>query len=1233
MALQALEAIPEILAALRSGARANRRLRVLGAEGGYRGLLLARAMADPDAEGPLCYLAADDASARQVAADVGFFAGVPASELEQGGGRILLIPEIDVSPYGDVSPDPRSVGARLAALERLRANEAELIILSLRSALRKTIPVDAFASLCREWQTGGELGREEAAAFLVAAGYERVDTVGDPGSFAIRGGIMDLWVPIEHFPARIEWWGDEIERMRVFDPDTQRSLREIRRLRVHPVRETVVTGDRDLRRAVLELGDRVEIPTSKTRQVIDNLNAGVDFFGIDAITPVFHAALAPVWDHFPAGTRLYLDEPEALIGLGERMLDELEFDHRRALEVKHLVCAPHEFFVEREPLRAKLREAPVVGQRLDLYEPEAGPDAKDKRHLIRVELGGNHELKAKLEAARGHKGGELLRPVVDHIRKLGIHPNAEPKAAMLGGELDPSERDPWDVILVAPNLTHAERLTAMLRGYGLELDKPEAAQDRGPLHDLGGLALSAPRIRVLPGTLSEGFASEADRLLIVSEAEIFGAVARRKGRRRKRGGGLASLASLTVGDYVVHLIHGVGRYLGLTKLAAAGGGVLGDFVIVEYAGKDKLYLPVHRIGEIERFVAADAKPPKLDKMGGQSFEKKAGKIRSDVRQMAEELLQIYAQREALSGHAYPAPDEMYQEFEQTFPFEETPDQADAIDAVQRDLGAAQPMDRLVCGDVGFGKTEVALRAAFRVAAAGKQVAVLAPTTVLVQQHYLTFRERMESFPLRVGVLNRFASEADSKATVKAIAAGEIDVVVGTHRLLGRDVRFKDLGLVIIDEEQRFGVKQKERFKQLKTSVDMLTLTATPIPRTLHMSLLGLREISMITTAPVDRLAVRTYLTRHSDLVLDEGIRKELARGGQVFYVVPRILGIEEHAVRIRELVPEARVIVAHGQMPPEMLEQTMLDFVEHRADVLVSTTIIESGLDIPRANTMFIASADQFGLAQLYQLRGRIGRSKLRATCYLMVHSLERLAEDARRRLEAIQRHSELGAGFNVASQDLEIRGAGDLLGKRQSGSIQAIGFEAYARILGEAVAELRGDPILRETDPELVFDVPAFLPDSYVEDVGARLDFYRRLSTAADADEVRDVMEELHDRYGELPIEARHFGLMMACKSYGRRLRALALELKGMRLSIRLGPDTPLAGAVAVGLADATDGRVRLASGGERLVATIPNRTGRDCVRQLEVCESVLAELVTFARLDEAIGGRGRSPRAQSSS
>jgi transcription-repair coupling factor (superfamily II helicase) len=674
------------------------------------------------------------------------------------------------------------------------------------------------------------------------------------------------------------------------------------------------------------------------------------------------------------------------------------------------------------------------------------------------------------------------------------------------------------------------------------------------------------------------------------------------------------LTQLAVGDYVVHLLHGVGRYAGMTKLAVKG--VAADFALLEYQGRDKLYLPVHRIHEIERYTSAESgnKAPKLDKLGGTTFANKTKKIKREVRQLAEELLQIYAQREALDGHSFAAPDEHYAEFEATFPFEETPDQHDAISAVQGDLGSDRPMDRLVCGDVGFGKTEVALRAAFRVANAGKQVAILAPTTVLVQQHYLTFSDRMSAFPLRVGVLNRFTPPKVRRATVEGIADGSIDVVVGTHRLLSKDVRFKDLGLVVIDEEQRFGVAQKERFKRLKTQVDMLTLTATPIPRTLHMGLLGLREISMITTPPSDRLAVRTYVTRRGNGIIEEGIRRELDRGGQVFYVVPRVLGIEEHALRIRELLPDARVVVAHGQMPAELLEKTMFDFLEHRADVLVATTIIESGLDIPRANTMFIAQADMFGLAQLYQLRGRIGRSKVRAHCYLMVNSLEKLSPEAKRRLESISRNSELGSGFNVASQDLEIRGAGDLLGRRQHGNIQAIGFEAYARILGEAVAELRGDPISREHDPELSFDIPAFLPDTYVEDTGQRLDFYRRMSGARDPDEVREVLAELHDRFGELPIEARHFGLLMVAKTYARRVGAHSLELTGSRCTLRVPKDAPVDASALlrrakVSLESATSFRI---AGPERLNLDLPLKTGEDCARQLQAIESALVELVT---------------------
>ena len=1177
-----------VLAALRAG----RRLRVLGADGGFRGLLLARAALDPAAAGPLFVVTPDEAAAQATAADAAFFLGLPPGGRE--GGPVLVIPEDDTSPYGDAAADPRVVAQRLGALFRLgEAGEAapRLIVASVGALARKVIPPAAFRALCQRWARGDLCELGEAVAYLERAGYRRVDVVEDPGTYAVRGGVLDVFPALTRFPVRVELFGDEIERLRHFDPDTQRGLREVEAVDLHPVREAVPSAAPPLRAAVLALADATLVPSSRTRQVLDNLEQGLDFFGIEALTPLFHGGLAPLWEYLPSGTRWYVDDPE-LLGERARAADEARAEeHARAREAKALCAPPEGFFVGAGELAARLAACPVVGSGLDLHDPLA----PDDRAVLRIPLDRQRGLRAAIEAARATKGAELLRPVVEAIRAL---------------------EGPWTVLLVAANQSHAERLAGLLRGYGLAVDASAPARGPVELHGPDPAARGRPPVRIVPGSLAAGFVAPEDRVFVVAEAEIYGPQLR-QGARARRAVGVASLGQLAAGDYVVHVVHGIGRYLGLVQLNLRG--VPGDFVQVEYAGGDKLYLPVYRLDEVERFVGGEGHAPRLDKMGGATFLVKVGKVKDEVRQLAEELLRIYAEREARERRPYPSPGEMYMSFEATFPFEETPDQAAAIAAVHKDLDKPRPMDRLVCGDVGFGKTEVALRAAFRVALAGRQVAVLAPTTVLVQQHYQTFRERMERFPVRVAHLSRFMSARAVKEVVEGLRAGAIDVVVGTHRLLSRDVRFKDLGLVVIDEEQRFGVAQKERFKKLRAQVDVLTLTATPIPRTLHMSLLGMREVSLITTPPVDRLAVRTHITRSGDAVIEEGIRRELARGGQVFYVVPRIQGIEEHALRIRELIPEARVLVAHGQMPGELLEETMVAFVEHRADVLVSTTIIESGLDIPRANTIFIAHADQFGLAQLYQLRGRVGRSRLRATCYLMVNALERLSPDARKRLEAIQRHAELGSGFNVATHDLEIRGAGELLGGSQSGQIAALGFESYARILAEAVAEVRGAPIARESDPELAFDLPAFIPEAYVSDVGQRLDFYRRLSAARDRDQVADVMAELADRFGAPPLEAEHYGLLMTCKTYGVRLRATAIELQGARFAVRLGEGGPLGAEAAAQLHRRTGGRLRVAPG-DRVVAQVRAPTGPDRRAQLHDCVQALVELCELA---------GATPRA----
>jgi transcription-repair coupling factor (superfamily II helicase) len=607
----------------------------------------------------------------------------------------------------------------------------------------------------------------------------------------------------------------------------------------------------------------------------------------------------------------------------------------------------------------------------------------------------------------------------------------------------------------------------------------------------------------------------------------------------------------------VHTEHGVGRYLGLVHKEVAG--ITVDLICVEYGGGDKLYLPVWRLNQLEKYVGAEGASPKLDRLGGSTFARSKARVAGEVRKMADELLRLYAERQALARKGLAPADDDYRAFEATFPFDETDDQARAIDEVNRDLESQRPMDRLVCGDVGFGKTEVALRAAFRVATSGKQVAVLCPTTVLAQQHFRTFEARMTGYPIVIRALSRFQTTKEQADTMAGLKNGTVDIVVGTHRLLSKDVHFKDLGLLVVDEEQRFGVAHKERIKQLRTNVDVLTLTATPIPRTLQMAVTGLRDLSLIRTAPVDRRAVRTILTRWDTAVVKEAIERELTRGGQCFYVYNRVDHLYEKAQRLEELVPTARIGVTHGQMREAALEQAMLDFVDGRSDVLVSTAIVESGLDIPRANTMIIDRADLFGLAQLYQLRGRVGRSKERAYCYLVIPPPSAMNDEARSRVEALEHHSDLGSGFQIASLDLELRGAGDLLGGEQSGNVASVGFDMFCRMLEEAVHELRGEHIVHDVDPELSVDVEALLPEVYVADVGVRLSLYKRLAGAQDEGHVADIAAEMEDRFGEPPEEARRLVKLMALKTELRRLRVLGCEATARAVKLHLRDDTPL--------------------------------------------------------------------------
>jgi len=1101
---------------------------------------------------PILYVVPDEDQVDARKAAFEFFLGDRHGEAEPLAPPLVLeLPAPESSPYAEVQPDRRSTMQRLALLYRLASHIAPPVVIASAAGLfRRVIPPTPFAQLCGAVEVGAALDRDALTRDLLRVGFSRTQIVDDPGTFAVRGSVIDVFSPLYRHPVRIELFGDDVESLRLFDAATQRTLRPIERLVFHAVRETVASAGADPRGRILAAADHSAYPSSKTRSILECIDAGETFFGIEALAPVFHARMGSVFEYLPEGTRLVVEDPGATLEQARREMVRLREHAKHRLENHRLALDPREFFLEEEEAAAALDGR----QRIEIHTVEVerptGAMGEDQRARIRLDAAPTAGLRAELLSARGE--GDIGEPLASKLR-----------AWLAEG---------YRVNLVTPGRGHAERLSALLEALGLS---PRVVQGTGK-NGLSALTEDDGRgaaLSILIGPLTRGFQLPSDRVVLVAEEEIFGPRAHHPTPPSKSPS-FGELSGMSDGDLIVHDEHGVGRYRGLTRIAIRG--VTQDFLHLEYSG-GALYLPVYRLGVVHRFTGGAAETVRLDKLGGATWVEKRRRVSAETRKMAEELLQLYAQRRALPGHAFPAPDVMFGEFEESFPFDETPDQDRAIREVLGDMQADTPMDRLVCGDVGYGKTEVALRAALLAVLGGKQVAVLAPTTILVEQHFVTFSERFRDFPVRVASLSRFRRPTEQKNIVREIEEGKVDVVVGTHRLLSRDVRFKQLGLIVIDEEQRFGVTHKERLKEMRSQVDVLTLTATPIPRTLQMGLAGLREISVIATPPADRLAIRTFVCHFDPELLGEAIAKELVRGGQVFFVHNRIEDLAKWAREIRAIAPKARVAMAHGQMSEDKLAKVMIDFVDGRYDILCCTTIIESGLDIPRANTMIVNQADRFGLAQLYQLRGRIGRSRERAFCYLVVPSDHRPNPEAEQRLAVLQRFTELGAGFQVATADLEIRGAGELLGAKQSGLVAAVGFDTYARILEEAVAELRGQPIRAEHDPEISVDVPAFLPDDFIPDTGQRLEFYRRLAQASDEDAIRAIEAELEDRYGRLPDEAQLLREVMIDKTLVRTIGARAYELGPARLVLSIGADPRLEPAKVMKLIQGKDSRWKL--------------------------------------------------------
>jgi transcription-repair coupling factor (superfamily II helicase) len=1046
-----------------------------------------------------------------------------------------------------VNPDRRAAMVRLATLAHLASKRPWRVLVAPASALvRKLVPPKVVVSHTPRVKHEDELDRERLVRSLTESGYIRVPVVEDPGSFAVRGALLDVWAPGAPAPVRIELYGDMVLSIKPFSSDAQTTKGEesLNEVWLPPARDAILSSENVARARdrVMQLADMIDWPTTKTRVLVDDVATGRAFFGADAFLPAYYEELAPLAAFLPDEARVVLAAPAAITAAVREEVERATSDAAaRGGGPSFLVTT---FYATEAEAAAELAKRRVVT--LHATAVAGGADARDlevyevARDAMSIAALDHDELTRAVKAARGTKGrASTLTPVARRIRHY----------------VDSGLR----VFLTARAQTQAERLSALLRHQDVETRVRAAAFDPAWLA-LRRSANDGALADIVVGPLARGVILPGEGWVIVTEEEIFGGRVRRVREKKSREAArpfIEDLRSLNVGDFVVHVEHGIGRYQGLVHKNV--GGLTVDLLVVEYAGGDKLYLPVYRLNQIQKYAGAESGEPKIDRLGGVTFGKTKSRVEKAVRQMADELLRLYAERQAQPGIALDPATDDYRTFEATFPFDETEDQARAIEEVNKDLETPRPMDRLVCGDVGFGKTEVALRAAFRVAMTGKQVALLCPTTVLAQQHYRTFVSRMTDYPITVRALSRFQTKKESDDTLAGLKEGKVDVVIGTHRILSKDVHFKDLGLLVVDEEQRFGVTHKERIKQLRTHVDVLTLSATPIPRTLQMAVSGLRDLSLITTPPVDRRAVRTIVTRADDQMLKEAISRELSRGGQVFYVYNRVEGLYEKAQRVQQLFPDTRIAVGHGQMSSETLEKTMLDFVEGRYDILVATAIVESGLDIPRANTIVIDRADLFGLAQLYQLRGRVGRSKERAYCYLIVPPPNAMTDEARSRIEALERHTDLGSGFKIASLDLELRGAGDILGAEQSGNVASVGLDLFCSMLDEAVHELRGEPVVHDVDPELSFDVTALLPDDYVADVGVRLSLYKRLASAIDEAEVSAIAVEMEDRFGAPPPEARCLVRLMTLKCELRKLRVLGCEANGRIVTLHLREDTPL--------------------------------------------------------------------------
>lgn len=1032
------------------------------------------------------------------------------------GEEAGYFPSLELLPFNNYAQNIEVVAGRIRLLSRLLQGEKIVVTAWCGTVSRRLVPPKIFAYSQMTLRIGDRYNLNDLTARLIEIGYSREKLVEAPGQFALRGDLLDIFPITEQRPLRLEFFDDQLERMRYFDLADQRSQEDREEALINPARELILDdeawqkGRQNLARELNKTGQALDGMAKKHFEerfnpLLELLEQKIWDDSFEKLLPLFYAESACLLDYF-RGAVYALSEPDEAKAQLESLAKERHNRYYDLLEGGQLLPSFNDNFLSFADLITDLLKQPLLFFSL---------------------------LPAGVNMPIGEQWQFLARDVGNYCNNLPA----------LSEDLAYFRRSGYRVIFSASSPLRLQRVEHILK----ELDYPG--------------------VELLEAGFSKGFESSQLKMALISEKDLLGQETKKKKRRFARGGEkIDNFLDLQVGDYVVHLTHGIGRYSGVQRIEVDG--TRRDYLTLEYAGEDKLYLPHDQLDMIQKYVGNDSQSPKLYKLGGGEWQRAKNKVRSAVHDMADGLLQLYAAREAAQGYAFTQDSIFQQEFEDAFPYEETPDQLRAAAEIKADMEKKRPMDRLLCGDVGYGKTEVALRAGFKAVMDGKQVAVLVPTTVLAQQHYHTFCQRFIGYPVQIGCLSRFSTPKEQKSLLSKLNSGSLDIVIGTHRLLSKDVVFHDLGLLVVDEEQRFGVGHKEKIKTLRQNIDVLTLSATPIPRTLHMALVGMRDMSVIATPPEDRHPVQTYVLEYHERLLADVITREIERGGQVYFVHNRVYNIYQVANLLIQLAPQARLAIAHGQMPERELEQVMLDFINGDFDVLLCTTIIESGLDIPNVNTLIVDESENFGLSQLYQLRGRVGRTERQAFAYFTYKRDKMINETAKKRLVAIRDFTELGSGFKIAMRDMEIRGAGNILGREQHGHIAAVGFDLYCRLVQEELNKALGQASPEEESTiQIELPLDAYLPDSYVEDTGLKFEIYKRIAAAGSLAEVDELRGEILDRYGKLPLPATNLLLLGRIKVLAKKARLTALSLKNDRLQLRFAPNHQLTGEILLAL------------------------------------------------------------------